>query len=346
MKAKKATTRMKAAVINGPHDLEIKDLPVPIPKEGEAIVETLACGICGTDLHILAGEFPVQYPLVPGHEIVGMVEEVGARVSTVEPGDLVVADPAIVCNKCHFCVQNKQNLCEQWNTLGGTMPGGYAEFVAVPEGNLLRVSLPDPRLGTLVEPLACVICGHQKVELRVGESVLVIGAGPIGLLHLQVSLKAGASAVDVVDLHADRLEIAKSLGARNTTSGDAPKLNEALRAIEPRGYDLVIDATGVPEVVENAIRWVKNGGKMLIFGVCPEGHRIRLDPFEIYRRDLSIVGSFSIRKTFLSAVRMIEGGQIDLAPLLGESFPLSDLPRAFDMMASGRSSKKLVVTPR
>lgn len=336
---------MLAAIVKKPHELVIEDIPRPVPKEGEAVVRVTACGICGTDVHILAGEFPASYPIIPGHEFVGIVEEIYAGVTSVQAGDQVAVDPAITCNRCHFCVQNKQNNCEQWNALGGTMPGGYAEFVAVPQGNLHRISLPKPTIGALIEPLACVIYGQERARLSLGDSALIFGAGPIGLLHLQVSLRAGASLVDVVDLKSDRLELAKSFGARHVVSGDVPELTEILRRYEPRGYDLVIDATGVPRVVDNAIGHVKNSGKLLIFGVCPPGDTISINPFEVYRRELSIIGSFSIRKTFLAALRMVQGGQIALEPLLGESYRLSDLPQAFDLVAKGISSKKLVVTP-
>lgn len=305
----------------------------------------VACGVCGTDVHILSGEFPVRYPCTPGHESYGVVDEVGAEVAGVKVGDMVAIDPAVACNSCYFCAQNKQNHCENWNAIGGSLPGAYAEYVAVPQGNLFPASFSDPGVGVLVEPLACVIYGHERARLAIGDSVLIFGAGPIGLLHLQLSLRAGASVADVVDLNPERLELARSLGARACVSGRTEKLADVLREREPRGYDLVIDATGSTRALQSAIPLVKNSGKLLIFGVCPEGKKIEISPFDVYRRDLSILGSFSIRRTFLAALRMIEGGHLELDALVGERYRLEDLPRALDSMAKGKVNKKLLVTP-
>ena len=336
---------MRAAVIKGPNQIAIEDVPRPRPKKTEAIVKVVACGVCGTDVHILAGEFPVRYPCIPGHESFGVVDEVGGEVTGVKTGDMVAIDPAVTCNSCYFCAQNKQNHCENWNAIGGSLPGAYAEYVAVPQSNLFPASFSDPGVGVLVEPLACVIYGQERARLAIGDSVLIFGAGPIGLLHLQLSLRAGASVADVVDLNPERLELARMLGARHCVSGRNEKLAEALRDLEPRGYDLVIDATGSTRALKSAIPRVKNSGKLLIFGVCPEGEKIEISPFDVYRRDLSILGSFSIRRTFLSALRMIEGGHLQLDALVGERYRLEDLPRALDRMAKGATNKKLLVMP-
>jgi D-arabinitol dehydrogenase (NADP+) len=336
---------MRAALITGPGRIAIEDVPRPQPKPGEAVVKVLACGVCGTDVHILAGEFPVRYPCIAGHEAVGIVEELGPEVSGVKAGDMVAIDPAVVCNGCHFCLQNKQNLCENFAAIGGALPGAYAEYVAVPQANLFNAFFSDPGVGVLVEPLACVIWGHERARLSLGDAVLIFGAGPIGLLHLQVALRAGASAVDVVDLNPARLALARSLGARHCVSGGDEKVRQTLRGLEQRGYELVIDATGSVRALRTAVQLVKNSGSLLIFGVCPEGERIEISPFDVYRRDLTILGSFSIRHTFHAALKMIEGGHLELEPLLGERYRLEELPRALDTMAKGKTDRKLLVVP-
>jgi D-arabinitol dehydrogenase (NADP+) len=217
--------------------------------------------------------------------------------------------------------------------------------VAVPAGNLFPASFSDPGVGVLVEPLACVIYGQERARLSIGDSVLIFGAGPIGLLHLQLSLRAGAAVADVVDLNPERLELARTLGARHCVAAGTADVARELREREPRGYDLVIDATGSPRALQGAIPLVKNSGKLLVFGVCPEGAKIEISPYEIYRRDLTILGSFSIRRTFLASLRMIAGGQLNLGALVGEKYRLEDLPRALDSMAKGLANKKLVVVP-
>ena len=336
---------MRAAVITGPNQIAIQDVPRPRPRKNEAVIKVTACGVCGTDVHILSGEFPVRYPCIPGHEAFGVVDEVGSEVTGVKVGDTVAIDPAVACNSCYFCAQNKQNHCENWNSIGGTLPGAYAEYVAVPQGNLFPASFSDPGAGVLVEPLACVIYGQERARLGIGDSVLIFGAGPIGLLHLQLSLRSGAAVADVVDLNPERLALARSLGARACVSGRAENLAETLREREPRGYDLVIDATGSPRALKSAIPMVKNSGKLLVFGVCPENDKIEISPYDIYRRDLTILGSFSIRRTFLAALRVIAGGQLNLEALVGEKYRLEDLPRALDGMAKGATNKKLLVVP-
>jgi D-arabinitol dehydrogenase (NADP+) len=336
---------MRAAVIKAPNQIAIEDVPRPRPGKTEAIVKVLACGVCGTDVHILSGEFPVPYPCIAGHEAVGIVDEPGSEASGVKAGDFVAIHPAVTCNSCYFCAQNKQNHCESWNAIGGSLPGAYAEYVAVPRSNLFPVSFSDPGVGVLAEPLACVIYGHERARLSIGDSVLIFGAGPIGLLHLQLSLLTGASIVDVVDLNTDRLELAGKLGARHRLSGRTEKLVEAVRDLEPRGYDLVIDATGSTAALRSAFKLVKNSGKLLIFGVCPAGETIEISPYDIYRRDLTILGSFSIRRTFLAALRMIDGGRLRLEELLGERYALEGLPLALDSMAKGQANKKLLIVP-
>ena len=335
---------MQAALITGPGRISIEDVPRPRPRRGEAVVRVLACGVCGTDVHILAGEFPVTYPCIPGHESVGVVDEVGEEVAAVKIGDLVAIDPAVACNSCYFCAQNKQNHCENWNAIGGSLPGAYAEYVAVPVSNLFPAALSEPAVGALIEPLACVIYGHERARMNLGASVLIFGAGPIGLLHLQVAQRAGASLVDVVDLNPARLALARTLGARKVVLG-GEKLIAELRSSEPRGYDLVIDATGSTKALASALQVVKNSGTLLMFGVCPQGEKLEISPFDIYRRDLTILGSFSIRRTFLAALRMVEGGQLNLGALVGEKYRLADLPLALDRMAQGSADKKLVIVP-
>jgi len=320
-------------------------VPRPHARDGEAVVKVQACGVCGTDVHILAGEFPAPYPCIPGHEAVGIIEEVGNGVRGLKEGDAVAIDPAVTCNSCYFCMQNKQNHCENWNAIGGSLPGAYAELVAVPASNLYPNPLADPVTGVLVEPLACVLYGHERARMSIGESVLIFGAGPVGLLHLQVARRAGASVVDVVDLNPARLELARTLGARECVTARDGSVAEHLRSREPRGYDLVIDATGSPRALKTALTLVKNSGKLLMFGVCAQADRLEISPFDVYRRDLTILGSFSIRRTFLAALRMIDGGQLELSLLVGERLPLADLPRALDMLAAGKSDRKLAIVP-
>lgn len=337
---------MLAAVIEAPRRMEIRDVPIPQLRPDEILVKVKACGVCGTDVHIYNGEFIGSYPIIPGHEFCGVVEAMGSeasRITGARPGDPVACDPSVFCEACYFCRQNKQNHCENWQGIGTTRNGGFAEYVAVPARNVCSLKNLNFEEGAFVEPLACVVYGQERARLSLGDSVLIFGAGPIGLLHLQLAAKGGASRVTVVDLKADRLKLAESLGATYAVPGDDPDLDARLKGISPYGFDLVIDATGVPRVIENAIKYVKNSGRLLIFGVCPPEGRISISPFEIYRRDIQIIGSFAIRKTFLAALDLLENHVVNVKPLIGGRFTLEEFPEALDIMRRGEAGMKLLV---
>ncbi|HHW10467.1 MAG TPA: zinc-dependent alcohol dehydrogenase family protein [Firmicutes bacterium] len=333
---------MLAAIIERPHHLELRRVPVPDIKPDEALVKVAASGICGTDLHIYEGQFISRYPLVAGHEFAGIIVKTGAEVEGFAPGDMVACDPSIYCEHCYYCLRNRQNHCENWQALGVTRWGGFAEYVAVPKQCLHKVkscSLPE---AAFIEPLACVVWGLEQARPELGDQVLIYGAGAIGLLHLQMALRTGTSAVTVVDKRTDRLELASRLGAARTVPADGHE-DHTLKELAPRGFSLVIDATGVPAVVEKALGQVQNAGKLLIFGVCPQQARISISPYEIYRRDLKIIGSFAIRKTFAQAVDLMESGAVDVLPLIGRTLPLTGLPDALEEMAAGKAPMKLQV---
>ena len=333
---------MKAAVLEAVGKLVVKDVDVPKIGPKDVLVKSRACGVCGTDVHIFEGDFFPSFPLIPGHELAGEVVEVGGEVKDLVVGDRVMVDPTVTCDDCHFCQINRQNHCLNWNALGVTKDGGFAEYVRVPARNCYKVDRVSLAEAAFTEPVACVVFGHDRLKMEIGSDVLIFGAGPIGQLHVQACKANGAATITVVDKVPSKLEEARKHGAHHgVIAGD--RLGDDLRKIAKYGFDAVIDCTGVGAVAKKAIPFVKNGGKLLIFGVCGPQEMVEISPFEIYRRDLTIIGSFAIRRSYDRAHRLMEAGVFDVKSLVSEVLPLEALPRALHLMKIGAAGMKLQI---
>lgn len=325
---------MKAAVFTGKRKVEVRDVPIPTIKEDEVLIKVKAVGICGTDIHIFKGEYFTGFPVIPGHEFSGVVEQVGRRTRYFKEGDRVTADPNIFCESCYFCKRNLQNHCENLRVIGvsgSQAQGAFAEYVAVPSKNVFEL---DENVnfeeGAFVEPLACIAHGMDMAEIRFGSEVLIVGAGPIGLLLLQ-SIKAfGGSRVVVLDLDKKKLGIAGELGADIALLADRRESRE-LKDIAPRGFDYIIDATGIPEIIQKSIRYLKKAGTYLVFGVCPKNSKITLNPYKIFLHDWKIVGSFAIRKNFSQSINMLSSRKIKTQKLLSLRYPLERFPELLSL---------------
>ncbi len=325
---------MRALVLDHPGSFRVADVPDPTPQAGQVVVRVECCGICGTDLHILDGEFPpTPYPITPGHEFAGTVVAHGADVKPDLPiGTRVAVDPSLYCGYCRRCRAGRDNLCENWAAIGDTVDGAFAEFVAVPAVNAYR--LPDHldgQYGAMVEPLACAVHGMRRLGPVFGEPTVVIGAGTMGLMMLQLLLDAGAGPVAVVDRVSERLEVARKLGAAQAVT-DADALDQAR-------FGVAVDATGVPEAIEAAIGRLDRGGRMLVFGVSPAEAAIRVSPFRVYNDEITITGSMAILRSFGQAVDLLAGGAVDPRPLLGEPLPLERWGEAVDRVRGGQGIK-------
>jgi 2-desacetyl-2-hydroxyethyl bacteriochlorophyllide A dehydrogenase len=329
---------MKAVLVEEPGSVNVVTMPDPGPAPDEVVVQVGACGICGTDIHIIDGEFPpTVYPIVIGHEFGGEVVAVGKDVEGFAVGDRVGVDPTLNCGACYYCQRGMGNLCERWNAVGvGHHPGGFAEFVAVPE----RVVYPLPegmsmKAAALIEPVSCVVRGFHRLQPQTGESYLIYGAGPMGLLNAQVARYNGASAVALIDINPSRLERAKQeFGFEHV----ATSLDE-LRDLAPRGFDNVIEATGVTKVAERAIDAVKRRGKLLLFGVCPPGEEASYDAFKIYNEEITILGSMAVLNSYGPAIDIIAAGAIDTDRMVTDTYTLDQFPQAEAHVRSGKGLK-------
>jgi 2-desacetyl-2-hydroxyethyl bacteriochlorophyllide A dehydrogenase len=336
---------VKAAYYEAPRELAVREAPEPEPGPQDVLIRVAACGICGTDQHIFHGDVGGPFPLIGGHELVGDVVAVGEElVEDIRVGTRVTVDPNVSCGSCFFCQRGQVNHCLRLSVIGVTRDGGFADYVAAPETHVYPIGDMDYEVAAFIEPISCVVYGLKRLRIPVGSSALIYGAGPIGLLMLQLVDHGGAGGVTIVDLEEDKLELARSLGAGEAVLAD-DGADAALRTISALGFDVVIDCTGVPSVVEHMFEHVRNEGKLLFFGVNPTDARISVSPFEVYRRDLEILGTFALRYTFHDAMELLRNGTVDVRPLVSDRFPIEGFPEALELAGSGKALK-VQIQPR
>ena len=336
---------MRAVIVEKPGVVRVDDVPEPEPGPNEAVIRVGACGICGTDIHIIDGEFPpTQYPIIPGHEFAGEVVAVGSAVEGIAVGDRVGVDPTLNCGECYYCQRGMGNLCERWNGVGvGRTPGGFAECVAVPA----RTVYPLPAgmsfaAGALIEPVSCVVRGFHRLQPQVGETYLIYGAGPMGLQNAQVARFNGASLVALIDINPSRLERATREFGFDVVGASL----DEVRHHAPRGFDNVIEATGVTKVAEMAIDAVKRRGKLLLFGVCPPGEKAAYDAFKIYNEEITILGSMAVLNSYGPAIDILDAGAVDAEKMVTHTFSLDEFPQAVDLVRKGAGLKVQVAGRR
>jgi len=329
---------VKAVMVEEPGAVRVVDVPEPRPGPDDVVLRVGACGICGTDIHIIDGEFPpTVYPIVIGHEFGGEVTAVGQNVKGFSVGDRVGVDPTLNCGACYFCQRGMGNLCERWNAVGvANHSGGFAEYVSVPE----RVVYPIPanmsmKAAALIEPVSCVVRGFHRLQPQTGETYLIYGAGPMGLLNAQVARYNGASLVALIDINPSRLERAqKEFGFDHVATS-----YEDLKEIAPRGFDNVIEATGVTKVAEAAIDAVKRRGKLLLFGVCPPGEKASYDVFKIYNEEISILGTMAVLNSYGPAIDILSSGAIDTERMVTDTYTLDQFSEAVAHVRGGKGLK-------
>ena len=332
---------MRAAVIAADR-VTVETLPDPTPGPRQVVVRVAGCGICGTDLHIADGEFAPTLPVTPGHEFAGEVVAVGvdvdAAVDGVRLGDQVAVDPSLHCGECYFCRRGRGNLCERWAAIGVTITGGAAEFAAAPVANC--VVLPDsvsPADAALIEPLSCAVRGFDVLAPALGDHYLIYGAGTMGLMMMELAKRSGAASVSVVDLNPARLETAKELGC-SAAVGSADELSQ------PRGWDNVIDCTGVVAAIEDGLGRVIRGGTFQQFGVANENAVARFSPFTVYNQEIRIVGSMAVLHSFERAAELFADGVLKPEVMISDRKPLEEYPAALEQFRAG-VGRKVQVRP-
>ena len=330
---------MRAGRILAPHQTTVADVPVPEPGPGEVLIEVARAGICGTDLHILEGDYQLaRFPMTPGHEFAGIIVAVGEGVAESRLGERVTADPNLPCGLCVECQRSAFNQCLDLATVGVSRDGAFARWVTVPERAVCGIADLDFAEGALVEPLACVVWGLERIRIHSGDHALIFGAGPMGCLLAQAVAASGAAHVAIVDVAPSRLEMARSLGVDLAVTPDEL---ERLTAFAPNRFELVVDATGIPSVLEGALRHARPGGTVWVFGVAPGDAIARISPYELFRRDLSLVGSFAVNQTVPRAVEMIRGGAVNVAPLVSHVLSIEEFGEGLRLAAEDPDRMKV-----
>jgi 2-desacetyl-2-hydroxyethyl bacteriochlorophyllide A dehydrogenase len=334
---------MKAAVFYNAHDAKVEERPEPKAQEGYILVEVNVCGVCGTDKHIYEGSYPARFPVVPGHEFSGVVVEVGRGVSQFQKGDRVTIDPNIPCGTCHFCRSGRPHFCVNNLTIGQHVDGAYAPLVSLPakQAYLLpdRMSLDQ---GAMTEPVACAVHGIDRAQIKPGETVVVLGAGPIGLILMQLAKAAGAGKIIVSEPRESRRRLALELGADWAVDPRSEPLKQIVQRETEYGADLVIEAAGVAETVQQAFDLIQPTGKILVFGACDPKDEIRLFPYNIYRYEWSIIGSFVLPYTMERAMELIASGRVKVEPLFSHRLPIEKVHEAMDLMGTPEPIKILM----
>jgi 2-desacetyl-2-hydroxyethyl bacteriochlorophyllide A dehydrogenase len=327
---------VRAAVVVTPGFLEVQNVPDPAPGPLDVVVKPAAVGICGTDLHIMDGEFAPSFPIVPGHEFAGEIVEVGARVTGYAVGDQVAVDPSLYCGHCYYCKRARGNQCENWGAIGVTVTGGAAEFVAAPMASLFK--LPGhlaARDAALIEPLSCAVRGFDVLPRNMASSYLIYGSGTMGLMMLELAKRAGAESVSMVDLNPERLETAKRLGcSAAVTSADD--------LVAVHGWDVVIDCTGAAPAIRDGLTRVGRGGTFLQFGVSDYDTRVEIEPYDIYRREITITGSMAVLHSFDRAGELLAAGVLDPEIFVSHRFPLESYAQALAQFRAGVGRKILI----
>jgi len=343
--------KMKAAMLYGVKDLRIEDVEVPKVEAGEVLVKVKAATTCGTDLKIFQRgyvEKVIKLPTIFGHEWAGEVAKVGERLEWPEKGMRVRAGNSAPCLHCKMCQKGKYNLCENMIWLWGA----YAEYIKVPARMVLVNMQEVPQHvsyeeAAITEPLACVLHGVEETRVKLGDTVAIIGAGPIGLLHLLTVKKIGAEKTLIIDLVDERLNFAEKLGADETINAERENVVEKVRQLTGGyGADIVVEAIGLPATWEQALKLVRKGGTVLEFGGCPPGTEIKVNTELLHYGEVTVLGTFHATPLhFRKALNLIASGTIKLKPLITRKMRLEDIKEAFEILSTSKTEIKITIVP-
>jgi len=343
---------MKAVVLNGPNEFFPAEIEKPVIGEDEILLEMKRAAICGTDIRILEGKKTkdVRYPSVIGHEMCGIIAEVGSQVKGFSVGEKISVANVIPCGNCHSCLTGRENACMNRTALGYQYDGGFAEYIRIPAsciaaGNLVK--LPESvsfTAGALIEPLSCCIRGLKNAGTGFNDTVLVVGAGPIGLMHVQLANIAGASKVIVSEPNAYRREKALEVGATMVVD----PTQEDLAAIIKKetngiGVDVIMVAIGVPALVNSTLKLCRKGGTVCLFAGFAGTGECTIEVNTIHYNEINVCGSTAYKRSdYLAAAEMVKTGKIDLDKIATHVFKLDDFQEAYEVCKSGVGLKIMI----
>lgn len=336
---------MKVCILREPGQIEIIEKPVPEPSEGELVVKIGAALTCGTDLKAFQRGHPmIPMPGVFGHEFSGIVAAAGKNAGTFREGDPVMAVHSAPCGICGYCRRDLGNLCV--NIMNTKILGAFSEYIRIP-AHIVKINTFPMHPGlpfeeaALLEPLSCVVHGIQGIPVRDGTTAVIIGAGPIGLLHL-VLLKASGARVLVCDRGQERRLLASEAGADRTTSPE--ELHEAVQSFtEGMGADLVFECTGRPEVWQDAIRHVRRGGTVILFGGCPKGTTVTYDTFRVHYDEITLRGVFHFTPRDVKKAYDLLGNSLPVSFMISGRHRIEELPSVLVRLSRGEGVKYAII---
>lgn len=340
---------MKAGVFYGKHDVRIEEIAKPEPKRGEVLVKVMACGICGTDVHIFNGdEGCAQSPsgTVLGHEFAGVIESVGEGVTAFRAGDRVCVDPNKMCGDCYYCKSGLGHFCENMKGIGTVVNGGFAEYCAVPQSQAYKLADGTSfERGAMSEPLACCLHGIDMSNISCGDTVMIIGGGMIGMLMLQLARISGAGKQIMLEPVAEKQAQAKALGADICLD---PLTQDVKAELAKAGIDrisTVIECVGKKSTMAQAIDLAGKKATVMLFGLTSPDDEIAVKPFSVFKKELTITASFINPYTQKRAVELIDSGKVDVSSMVYRLAPLSELP---SILADGkeRAKGKFIILPQ
>ena len=343
---------MKAAVLYGPNDLKLEEVKKPEINEFEVLVQVKASAVCGTDVRIFEGKKTkgVRTPSVIGHELVGTIVEVGAQVKDFFEGDRVGVMPVIPCRKCYYCLNGRENVCANRTAIGYEYDGGFAEYVRIPStaleaGNLVKI--PDHlsfEQAVITEPLACCLNGQRKANVKMGDVVIVIGGGPIGLMHVQLAKIAGSKTVILSEPIHHRREKGLIAGADFAIDPTKESLEDlVLSETDGLGADVVIMAIGVPFLVNSSINLLKKGGTLNLFAGFTKGVLSEIDPNVIHYNEITVNGTSALtRADYHKSLSLIASGQINTEVMSTTGYTLDDIEQAILDVKNGNGMKSVI----
>jgi 2-desacetyl-2-hydroxyethyl bacteriochlorophyllide A dehydrogenase len=327
---------MQAAVYNGPKSLDVVDYKLPSLSQDELLIKVNACGICGTDFHIFEGNAPAKIPVIIGHEYAGEIVEIGKNVKGFRIGDHIAINPNIHCGYCQYCKKGKINLCENLKALGVTLNGGIAQYSIVPLSQAYLIPNDFPlSFAAFTEPLSCCIHGIEKADIKLNDSIVIVGTGTIGLIMIQLARLKGASKVIAVDVSDEKLTLSRKFNADYTFNIKKDNPEKTIKDLTSGGADVVIECAGNSSALKTSLNLVKKGGTVVLFGLADNKDFIELYLQSFFHKEASIKSSLLNPFTFQPAVDLLVSGKIRV-----------DLFNINEIKLNNDEIKKLFVEPR
>jgi L-iditol 2-dehydrogenase len=336
---------MQAVRLLRANQLELQDIVQPVPGPEGVLIAVEACGICGSDRHMYAGEYPTNPPVTLGHEFAGRVIATGSQVQRIKIGDLVTGDPNIACGTCPQCRIGRPNLCANLTAIGVQRDGGFAQYLAMPQAQAHKLpDNTDPVHAAFCEPLACCLHALDVARIRPGDSVAILGGGVIGLLMVQLCRLAGATTIILSTRQKPRRDLALQLGATHAIDPQASDAVGQIKSIVPAGADVALECAGVPDTFSQSIASVRRGGAAIIFGVMPQGQAVSIQPFDLLANEIRLQSAYLNPLTHARAAVMVASRTLALDPLVSRIVPLAEVP-AIIASAPAQGEIKIIARP-